>query len=134
MIKIISIALFTLSLAACSWFEPAPAPVPESAPAPPTAYEAPPSVMLAPQETAAAANSNAYVVSLQTALRAKGYYHGRIDGLCGPQTRGAVANYQSALNVPQHMDAACHVGDHTWSGLGMSPGDSGPHQRHLSIN
>jgi peptidoglycan hydrolase-like protein with peptidoglycan-binding domain len=30
----------------------------------------------------------------QRTLRAEGFYHGRIDGIVGPRTRTAVANYQ----------------------------------------
>jgi hypothetical protein len=32
--------------------------------------------------------------NVQTALQEQGYYHGEVDGLLGPQTRAAVADYQ----------------------------------------
>ena len=32
--------------------------------------------------------------SVQVALRAQGYYHGAVDGVFGPQTRAALAQYQ----------------------------------------
>lgn len=36
------------------------------------------------------------VANVQTALQQQGYYHGDIDGLIGPQTRAALAQYQQA--------------------------------------
>jgi hypothetical protein len=36
------------------------------------------------------------VANVQTALQQQGYYHGEIDGLIGPQTRAALAQYQEA--------------------------------------
>jgi hypothetical protein len=108
------------------WFDTTPAPVSVDAP-PPVPYErpAPPGpVMLAPQETPAQIDARSYVKALQKGLAAKGYYTGRLDGLCGPQTRGAADNYRDALyGAPQkRVGPDCHVGDHAWSGLGMSQG------------
>lgn len=37
----------------------------------------------------------------QQALRDQGYYKGQIDGVVGPQTRGAVARYQREHNLKQ---------------------------------
>ncbi len=34
------------------------------------------------------------IANVQTALQQQGYYHGEVDGLLGPQTRAAVADYQ----------------------------------------
>src|SRR5439155_5767230 len=34
------------------------------------------------------------IANVQAALRQQGYYHGEVDGLIGPLTRGAIANYQ----------------------------------------
>jgi hypothetical protein len=34
------------------------------------------------------------IANVQTALQEQGYYHGEVDGLIGPLTREAVANYQ----------------------------------------
>jgi putative peptidoglycan binding protein len=34
------------------------------------------------------------IANVQSALQQQGYYHGEIDGLLGPETRGAVAAYQ----------------------------------------
>jgi peptidoglycan hydrolase-like protein with peptidoglycan-binding domain len=56
--------------------------------------------------------------SLQHALAAKGYYHGRIDGRNGPQTKKAVARYQQDLGVTPTGD----VDEQTWSSLGLSEG------------
>jgi hypothetical protein len=41
-----------------------------------------------------------YWKSIQTRLYAKGYYGGKIDGVDGPATRGAVRRYQRDLGVP----------------------------------
>ncbi len=37
----------------------------------------------------------------QQALQADGVYHGRIDGIAGPQTRRAVLRYQKRNNLQQ---------------------------------
>lgn len=125
------------------WFDTTPAPVVAPAPVyttPPSAYEAPAPVMLAPQETPAQIDARSYVKALQEGLARKGYYTGRLDGLCGPQTRGAADNYRDALfGAPQKkVGADCHVGDHTWSGLGMSQGDTSkptpPPGKHSGVN
>ena len=34
------------------------------------------------------------IANVQANLQAQGYYHGDVDGLIGPLTRGAIANYQ----------------------------------------
>ena len=34
------------------------------------------------------------IANVQTALQQQGYYQGEVDGLLGPQTRGAIAGYQ----------------------------------------
>jgi hypothetical protein len=34
------------------------------------------------------------IANVQTALQQQGYYHGEVDGLIGPLTRGAIADYQ----------------------------------------
>jgi len=33
------------------------------------------------------------IANVQSALQQQGYYHGEVDGLIGPQTRGAIADY-----------------------------------------
>jgi peptidoglycan hydrolase-like protein with peptidoglycan-binding domain len=118
--KIIFIAATTVLLSACSWFGGTPAPAPTTEPVQ-VAVPMPPPAPLPPQETVAGANANAYVVELQTALNRHGA-HLRVDGMCGPATRKAVAAYQTDLGVPLQDDKDCHVGDHTWSGLGLSAG------------
>lgn len=92
---------------------------------PPQPPPPPPAAQLEPQQTPETANTNAYVVNLQAALHHKGYYHGRLDGKCGPQTQRAIAHFQHNLNVPP--TTGCHVDPKTWSALGLSQGDSGPH-------
>ena len=34
------------------------------------------------------------IANVQSALQQQGYYHGEVDGLLGPQTRAAIADYQ----------------------------------------
>jgi peptidoglycan hydrolase-like protein with peptidoglycan-binding domain len=34
------------------------------------------------------------IANVQGALQQQGYYQGEVDGLLGPQTRAALANYQ----------------------------------------
>jgi hypothetical protein len=36
------------------------------------------------------------IANVQAALQQQGYYHGEVDGLIGPLTRGAIADYQRA--------------------------------------
>jgi peptidoglycan hydrolase-like protein with peptidoglycan-binding domain len=38
---------------------------------------------------------------LQRRLRAEGLYHGRVDGLMGPRTRWAIAQFQRRYGLPQ---------------------------------
>jgi peptidoglycan hydrolase-like protein with peptidoglycan-binding domain len=71
--------------------------------------------------TAAQVSRGDYWKSIQTQLYAKGYYGGRIDGVDGPATRGAVRRYQHDLGVP----VTGRVGDREWSALGLSSGDPG---------
>jgi len=44
--------------------------------------------------TAIQANKKLAAQNLQSALQQQGYYHGEVDGLLGPLTREALANYQ----------------------------------------
>jgi hypothetical protein len=41
------------------------------------------------------------IANVQTALQQQGYYQGEVDGLLGPQTRAAVADYQRANGLPE---------------------------------
>ena len=38
--------------------------------------------------------------SVQAALAHKGFYHGAIDGVIGPQSRGAIRSYQASHGLP----------------------------------
>ncbi len=40
------------------------------------------------------------VSEVQESLRDKGYYHGQVDGVLGPQTREAIRQYQKSENLP----------------------------------
>lgn len=53
------------------------------------------------------------VWDLQTLLKAKGYYTGKIDGIYGPLTKAAVESYQKAMGLK--VDGI--VGKKTWAAL-----------------
>jgi Putative peptidoglycan binding domain len=56
------------------------------------------------------------VANVQSALQEQGYYQGDIDGVLGPQTRAALAEYQSA----QGIEPTGLVDEPTLETLGMS--------------
>ena len=56
------------------------------------------------------------VANVQSALQQQGYYQGDIDGVLGPQTRAALADYQSA----QGLEATGAVDEPTLETLGMA--------------
>src|SRR6266550_8579453 len=43
--------------------------------------------------------------NVQSALQQQGYYHGEVDGLLGPQTRAAIADYQRANGLAETSTA-----------------------------
>jgi peptidoglycan hydrolase-like protein with peptidoglycan-binding domain len=49
---------------------------------------------------AASAISHKDAKTVQTSLSDKGYYHGPVDGLVGPQTRAGIREFQKAENLP----------------------------------
>jgi hypothetical protein len=55
------------------------------------------------------------VANVQSALQQQGYYQGEIDGVLGPQTRAALAEYQSA----QGLEPTGAVDEPTLETLGM---------------
>ena len=55
------------------------------------------------------------VANVQSALQQQGYYQGEVDGILGPQTRAALAEYQSA----QGLEATGAVDEPTLETLGM---------------
>jgi hypothetical protein len=55
------------------------------------------------------------VANVQSALQQQGYYQGEIDGVLGPQTRAALAEYQSA----QGLEPTGAVDEPTLQTLGM---------------
>jgi murein DD-endopeptidase MepM/ murein hydrolase activator NlpD len=65
-----------------------------------------------PTATATAANPNA--AALQVTLRARGLYHGTIDGISGPATKAAVRRFQRR----HHLSADGIVGPRTRRALG----------------
>ena len=102
----------------------------QQAPTQPGPESAPPQTEMGGLETRSAASTSSPAAahhvhgttgmkSLQHALAAKGYYHGRIDGRDGPQTKKAVARYQQDLGVTPTGE----VDDQTWSSLGLSEGN-----------
>ncbi len=56
------------------------------------------------------------VANVQTALQQQGYYQGDVDGILGPQTRGALADYQQA----QGLEATGAVDEPTLEALGLA--------------
>jgi len=56
------------------------------------------------------------VANVQSALQEQGYYQGEIDGVLGPQTRAALADYQSA----QGLEPTGAVDEPTLETLGMA--------------
>lgn len=56
------------------------------------------------------------VANVQSALQQQGYYQGEIDGILGPQTRAALAEYQSA----QGLEPTGAVDEPTLETLGMA--------------
>jgi hypothetical protein len=56
------------------------------------------------------------VANVQSALQQQGYYEGELDGILGPQTRAALAEYQSA----QGIEPTGLVDEPTLETLGMS--------------
>src|SRR6266404_270147 len=56
------------------------------------------------------------VANVQSALQQQGYYQGEIDGVLGPQTRAALAEYQSA----QGLEPTGLVDEPTLETLGMA--------------
>jgi hypothetical protein len=56
------------------------------------------------------------VANVQSALQEQGYYQGEIDGILGPQTRAALAEYQSA----QGIEPTGAVDEPTLETLGMA--------------
>lgn len=64
---------------------------------------------IAPQPTSKAQSTNIVAVDpqrakvrmVQTVLKELSIYDGKIDGLSGPQTRGAIATYQKIIGLPE---------------------------------
>ena len=56
------------------------------------------------------------IANVQTALQQQGYYQGEVDGLLGPQTRAAVADYQRATGLAE----TAAIDQPTLESLGMS--------------
>ena len=56
------------------------------------------------------------IANVQTVLQQQGYYQGEVDGLLGPQTRAALADYQRASGLPE----TAAVDQPTLQSLGMA--------------
>jgi Putative peptidoglycan binding domain len=54
--------------------------------------------------------------NVQAALQEQGYYQGEVDGLLGPQTRGAIADYQRANG----LEETAAIDEPTLESLGMT--------------
>jgi peptidoglycan hydrolase-like protein with peptidoglycan-binding domain len=53
-----------------------------------------------PQEEQPAVSHSQDIKKVQESLRDKGYYHAKVDGISGPQTRAAIRQYQKDENLP----------------------------------
>jgi peptidoglycan hydrolase-like protein with peptidoglycan-binding domain len=53
-----------------------------------------------PEEEKPAVSHNQDITKVQESLRDKGYYHAKVDGVLGPQTREAIRQYQQSENLP----------------------------------
>src|SRR6266851_1058345 len=60
------------------------------------------------------------IANVQTALQEQGYYQGEVDGLLGPQTRAAIADYQRANGLAE----TAAIDQPTLESLGMSKRES----------
>ena len=56
------------------------------------------------------------VANVQAALQQQGYYQGEVDGVLGPQTRAALADYQSA----QGLEPTGAIDEPTVEALGIA--------------
>ena len=56
------------------------------------------------------------IANVQSALQQQGYYHGEVDGLLGPQTRAAIADYQRATGLAE----TAAIDQPTLESLGMA--------------
>ncbi len=56
------------------------------------------------------------VADVQASLQEQGFYHGDVDGLLGPLTRAALADYQQA----QGLEMTAALDEPTLQSLGMS--------------
>ena len=56
------------------------------------------------------------IANVQAALQQQGYYQGEVDGLLGPQTRAAVADYQRANRLVE----TAAIDQPTLASLGMT--------------
>jgi hypothetical protein len=56
------------------------------------------------------------IANVQTALQEQGLYQGEVDGLLGPQTRGAIADYQRANGLAE----TAAIDEPTLESLGMT--------------
>ena len=90
-----------------------------------------PQAQAAPQHVALAGDD---VRNAQRQLRAQGYYHGRIDGLYGPQTRSAVIAYQRHNGLPDTASldvgtmAQLNGANTSYGGTGASRNNAGAQQ------
>jgi Putative peptidoglycan binding domain len=53
-----------------------------------------------PQEEKPAVSHSQDIKKVQESLRDKGYYHAKVDGVLGPQTRAGIRQYQKDENLP----------------------------------
>ena len=69
-----------------------------------------------PQEEQPAVSHSQDIKKVQESLRDKGYYHAKVDGISGPQTRAAIRQYQKDENLPVTGRLDSETGGQTRSG------------------
>jgi len=66
----------------------------------PAATSAPKPAAVTASETRDSSQSISDIKDVQDRLAHLGLYHGKVDGIWGPATQGAVANFQQSNNLP----------------------------------
>lgn len=67
------------------------------------------------------------VIVVQNLLTRRGYRLGRVDGICGTMTIGAITEFQRGFL--RHPDGLIHVGGLTWNRLSATPAAAPPNPR-----
>ena len=111
-------AVSTLVMAAVAvnalWFQPAPHPAPLFATRTPIAAETievahRPVKVETPRQIVTNATERDLLQEVQTALAARGYYAGKVDGIAGSRTRTAIQKFQRDRSLPASGEASVRL-------------------------